>query len=122
MFTPNVSRHNPAHRKGTPHERKVAISAFANMLKVYLPLASSSVLAGGKTSAVIKFGTATLAALIGAGGLGEPIISGLNLNDHATHLERAIPVAILALLVQFLIVFLERFIIPKGLQLGVARK
>ena len=61
--------------------------------KIYLPIASRSILAGIKTSAVINIGTATLAALIGAGGLGEPILSGLNLNDHVTILEGAIPAA-----------------------------
>ena len=64
-------------------------------------MASRSILSGIKTSAVINIGTATLAALIGAGGLGEPIISGLNLNDHVTILEGAIPAAMLALLVQW---------------------
>jgi osmoprotectant transport system permease protein len=93
----------------------------AQMFRIFLPLASRSILAGIKTSAVINVGTATLAALIGAGGLGEPIISGLNLNDHATILEGAIPAAILALLVQFVFDFLERFLIPKGLQVEVTR-
>ncbi len=73
--------------------------------------------AGIKTSAVINIGTATLAALIGAGGLGEPILSGLNLNDHATILEGAIPAALLALLVQSLFDLLDRVVIPKGLRL-----
>src|SRR5262249_7731469 len=62
-------------------------------LGIYLPMASRSILSGIKTSAVINVGTATLAALIGAGGLGEPILSGLNLNDHVTILEGAIPAA-----------------------------
>ena len=85
--------------------------------KIFLPLASRSILAGIKTSAVISVGTATLAALIGAGGLGEPIISGLNLNDHVTILEGAIPAAVLALLVQFFFDLLDRVLIPKGLRL-----
>jgi osmoprotectant transport system permease protein len=93
----------------------------AQLVRIFLPLASRSILAGIKTSAVINVGTATLAALIGAGGLGEPIISGLNLNDHATILEGAIPAAILALLVQFGFDFLERFLIPKGLRFEIAR-
>jgi osmoprotectant transport system permease protein len=66
-----------------------------------LPLASRTILAGIKTSAIIDVGTATVAALIGVGGLGEPIISGLNLNDYKTILQGAIPAALLALLVQF---------------------
>ncbi|MDQ6808924.1 MAG: ABC transporter permease subunit [Verrucomicrobiota bacterium] len=89
----------------------------ARLRKIYLPMASRTILAGIKTSAVITIGTATLAALIGAGGLGEPILSGLNLNDHATILEGAIPAALLALIVQWLFDLLDRVLIPKGLRL-----
>jgi osmoprotectant transport system permease protein len=89
----------------------------ARLWKVFLPLASRTILAGIKTSAIINVGTATLAALIGVGGLGEPIISGLNLNDYRTILQGAIPAALLALLVQFVFDGLDRVIIPKGLRL-----
>jgi osmoprotectant transport system permease protein len=88
----------------------------ARLRKIYLPIASRSILAGIKTSAVINIGTATLAALIGAGGLGEPILSGLNLNDHVTILQGAIPAALLALLVQSSFDLLDRVLIPKGLR------
>lgn len=93
----------------------------AQLFRIFLPMASRSILAGIKTSAVINVGTATLAALIGAGGLGEPIISGLNLNDHATILEGAIPAAVLAFFVQAAFDFLDRLLIPKGLRIGVNR-
>ena len=66
---------------------------------------------------MINVGTATLAALIGAGGFGEPILSGLNLNDHVTILQGAIPAAVLALLVQFSFDIVDRLVIPKGLRL-----
>ena len=89
----------------------------AQLWKVFLPLASRTILAGVKTSAIINVGTATLAALIGVGGLGEPIISGLNLNDYSTILQGAIPAALLALLAQFVFDGLDRVIIPKGLRL-----
>lgn len=95
----------------------LGLSARARLWQINLPMASRSILAGIKTSAVINVGTATLAALIGAGGLGEPIISGLDLNDHATILQGAIPAAILALLVQGLFDLLDRVLIPKGLRL-----
>lgn len=95
----------------------LGLSPRARLWQIYLPMASRSILAGIKTSAVINVGTATLAALIGAGGLGEPILSGLNLNDHATILQGAIPAAVLALLVQWLFDFLDRVLIPKGLRL-----
>jgi osmoprotectant transport system permease protein len=70
------------------------------LVKIELPLALPSILAGIKTSAVINVGTATIAAFIGAGGYGERIASGLALNDNVTLLAGAIPAAALALLLQ----------------------
>jgi len=90
----------------------------AQLRKVFLPMASRTILAGIKTSAVINVGTATLAALIGAGGLGEPIIQGLDLNHPPTILQGAIPAALLAIGVQVLFEGLDRLIIPRGLRLG----
>ena len=95
----------------------LGLEPFAQLRKVYLPMASRTILAGIKTSAIINVGTATLAALIGQGGLGEPIISGLNINDPHTILEGAIPAALLALLVQFGFDLLDRLLIPQGLRL-----
>ena len=95
----------------------LGLSPFTRLWEIYLPMASRSILSGIKTSAVINIGTATLAALIGAGGLGEPILSGLNLNDHVTILEGAIPAALLALLVQWFFDVLDRVLIPKGLRI-----
>jgi osmoprotectant transport system substrate-binding protein/osmoprotectant transport system permease protein len=95
----------------------LGLSPFTRLWEIYLPMASRSILSGIKTSAVINIGTATLAALIGAGGLGEPILSGLNLNDHVTILEGAIPAALLALVVQWIFDVLDRVLIPKGLRI-----
>jgi len=95
----------------------LGLSSFSRLWEIYLQMASRSILSGIKTSAVINIGTATLAALIGAGGLGEPILSGLNLNDHVTILEGAIPAALLALLVQWFFDVLDRVLIPKGLRI-----
>ena len=95
----------------------LGLPPFSRLWRIYLPIASRSILSGIKTSAVINVGTATLAALIGAGGLGEPILSGLNLNDHVTILEGAIPAALLALLVQWFFDILDRALIPKGLRI-----
>src|SRR5207302_11144373 len=67
---------------------------------VELPLASRSILAGIKPAAVINVGTATLGALIGAGGFGAPILTGIRLRDVALILQGAVPAALLALLVQ----------------------
>lgn len=55
-------------------------------------------------------GTATLAALIGAGGYGQPILTGIRLDDTALILEGAIPAALLALLVQSLFSYVERWL------------
>jgi osmoprotectant transport system permease protein len=95
----------------------LGLEPHAQLWKVFFPLASRTILAGVKTSAIIDVGTATLAALIGVGGLGEPIISGLNLNDSSTILQGAIPAALLALLVQFFFDGLDRVFVPKGLRL-----
>lgn len=67
---------------------------------IELPLASRTILAGIKTAAVINVGMATIAALVGAGGLGEPILTGLALNDYGILLAGAIPACILAIVVQ----------------------
>jgi osmoprotectant transport system permease protein len=95
----------------------LGLNPRSQLLKIYLPMASPLILAGIKTSAVINVGSATLAALIGAGGLGEPIISGLNLNDHATILQGAIPAAALAIAIQVLFSVIERWMVPRGLRL-----
>src|SRR5439155_3158972 len=69
----------------------IGLSGRAQLLKVRLPMASPAIMAGIKTSAVINVGTATLAALIGAGGLGEPILSGIQLRRNGLILQGAIP-------------------------------
>src|SRR3979409_2497974 len=82
-----------------------------------LPLASRSILAGIKTSAVISVGTATIAAFIGAGGYGERIVSGLAVNDTSMLLAGAIPAAVLALVMQWTFEGLEHWFVPRGLRL-----
>ena len=90
----------------------------ARLLKVELPLASRAILAGIKTAAVINVGTATIGALIGAGGFGQPILTGLRRDDRAMILfEGAIPAALLALAVQWAFDLSERFLVPRGLRL-----
>jgi osmoprotectant transport system permease protein len=78
---------------------------------VEIPLALPMILAGVKTAAIISIGTATLAAFVGAGGLGEPIVTGLNLNDHLLILQGAIPAAMLAIVTEFLFEWLERSLV-----------
>ena len=84
--------------------------------RVRLPLATPTIMAGVRTAGVITVGTATLAAFIGAGGLGEPIIAGVQLVDTTRILSGAIPAALLALLVDSGLGFLERSLEPAGLK------
>jgi osmoprotectant transport system permease protein len=96
----------------------LGLPALARLRLVELPLASRAVLAGVKTSAVLCVGTATLAALVGAGGLGQPIFTGIRLDDFGLVLEGAIPAAALALAAQAAFDGVERLVVPRGLRLS----
>ncbi|OHC50901.1 ABC transporter permease/substrate-binding protein [Rhodanobacter soli] len=95
----------------------LGLPSGVRLRRVELPLAMRSILAGIKTAAVINVGTATLAALIGAGGYGQPILTGIRLDDVGLILQGAIPAAVLALLVQGLFELVERWLTPRGLRL-----
>jgi len=82
---------------------------------VRLPLSAPVIMAGIRTSAVITVGTATLAAFIGAGGLGVPIVSGLQLANTTLILSGALPAALLALIVDGILSIVERWVKPKGI-------
>lgn len=86
----------------------LGLSTMAQLRYVELPLAARSILAGIKTAAVINVGTATLGALIGAGGYGQSILTGIRLDNLGLILEGAVPAALLALIVQALFSLLER--------------
>ena len=86
--------------------------------QVELPLAAPVILAGVRTSTVINIGTATLAAFIGAGGLGEPIVTGLTVTDVNLILSGALPAALLAVAVDALLAGVERWATPRGLRLA----
>lgn len=85
------------------------------LTRVRLPLATPVILAGVRTSAVLTVGTATLAAFIGAGGLGVPIVAGLQLADATRILSGALPAAVLALAVDGLLAGVERIVRPRGI-------
>ncbi len=93
------------------------LSAWSRLVHVELPLASPAILAGVKTSTVITIGFATLGALIGAGGYGQPIFTGIRLDDFGLILEGAVPAAGLALAAQLAFDGLERLVVPRGLRL-----
>jgi osmoprotectant transport system permease protein len=85
------------------------------LVRVELPLAMRTIMAGIRTSTVISVGIATLAAFIGAGGLGDPIVTGLQLNDTYLILSGAVPAALLAVVVDLVLGRVERVLVPQGL-------
>lgn len=97
----------------------LGLPSFYILVKIEIPLAMRSIFAGIKTSAVLNIGFATLGALIGAGGYGQPILTGIRLDDIGLILQGAVPAALLALLTQFFFDRLERWIIPTGLQYDI---
>ncbi|HET6148033.1 MAG TPA: glycine betaine ABC transporter substrate-binding protein [Polyangia bacterium] len=117
-----IVRNTHAGLRGVPPPlREVAtalgLHARAALRLIELPLASPAILAGIKTAAVINVGTATLGALIGAGGYGQPILTGIRLDDTRLILEGALPAAALALLVERLFDLVEKLVVPRGLRL-----
>jgi osmoprotectant transport system permease protein len=93
----------------------IGLGSGAKLTRVLLPMASPAIMAGIRTSAVINVGTATLAALIGAEGLGNPIMQGIALRDTPLILRGAVPAALLALAAEALFHGLERVVVPRGL-------
>jgi osmoprotectant transport system permease protein len=118
-----IVRNTHAGLAGIPRELRETAAAIglpprAKLWKVELPLALRTILAGIKTAAVINVGTATLGALIGAGGYGQPILTGIRLDDLSLILEGAVPAALLALAVQGAFELVERLVTPRGLRLA----
>lgn len=104
-------------QRGTIESATVlGLGPAARLVEIELPIALPTVLAGIRTSAVQNVGFATLGAIIGAGGLGQPILRGIRLNDVSLILAGAIPAALLALLLQGAIDAIEWAVVPRGLK------
>jgi osmoprotectant transport system permease protein len=99
----------------------LGLPGAARLRLIELPLAGPTILAGIKTAAVVNIGFATLGALIGAGGYGQPILTGIRLNDYGLILQGAVPAAGLALVVQAWFELAERAVVPRGLRLQPTR-
>jgi osmoprotectant transport system permease protein len=93
--------------------RGMGLTESQLLFKVELPLAVSVILSGVRVAAVICVGLATIAAAIGAGGLGEFIFRGLSMVDNRVILAGAIPAAILALLADFGVGWIEKRLRPR---------
>lgn len=94
----------------------IGLTPWRRLLLVELPMASPAILAGLETAAIINIGTATLGALIGAGGYGQPIFTGVRLDNFALILEGAVPAALMALAAQGLFALAEELLVPRGLR------
>mgnify|MGYP003632659115 FL=1 len=100
--------------------RAIGMTRNQQLRYVLIPLALPNILSGVRTATVICIGTATLAAFIGAGGLGEPIVTGLALNDTSLILQGAIPAACLAIIVELMFELLEKKIVPEHMRTATA--
>src|SRR5271170_1514252 len=100
---------DPAVREAA---RGMGMTSRQILLQVELPLSLSTVLAGVRIATVLTIGVATIAAAIGAGGLGEFIFRGLAMVNDQLILAGAIPAALLALGADFLLSVLERRLSP----------
>ncbi|HTV84434.1 MAG TPA: glycine betaine ABC transporter substrate-binding protein [Dyella sp.] len=117
-----IVRNTYAGLTGIPPDLRESAAALGlprgvRLRRVELPMAMRSILAGVKTAAVINVGTATLGALIGAGGYGQPIVTGIRLDDIGLILEGAIPAAVLALIVQGVFEGVEWWLTPRGMRI-----
>ncbi|MDE0055356.1 MAG: ABC transporter permease subunit [Gammaproteobacteria bacterium] len=100
--------------------RAMGLTRGQELRHVFVPLSMPSMLAGIRTAAVICIGTATLAAFIGAGGLGDPIVTGLSLNDTGLIMQGAVPAALLAVATELMFEGIERALVPKHLRTSEA--
>ncbi len=95
----------------------IGMTNAQRLWKIELPLSMPVIMAGIRTSTVISVGIATLAALIGAGGLGELIFRGLRTINYKLMLAGAVPAAMLALVLDLFLAWIESLLTPKGLKL-----
>jgi osmoprotectant transport system permease protein len=98
----------------------LGLDGWRRLARIELPLASVSIMAGIRTSAILTVGTATLAAFIGGGGYGTLIVRGLALDDVGTILAGAVPAAVMALLAHACFEAIDRVLVPRGIRLTLA--
>jgi osmoprotectant transport system permease protein len=116
-----IVRNTHAGLVGIPESLRLSAQALglppgARLRLVELPLALPFIVAGIKTSAVIAVGTATVVALVGAGGFGQPILTGIRLDDFSLILQGAVPAALMAIGLEALLGAVERRVVPHGLR------
>ena len=100
--------------------RGIGLTRWQVLYKVKLPMALPVIMAGVRISAVTAVGLMTMAAFIGAGGLGYLVFSGIRTVNNLQILAGAIPACILALIVDFLMGIVEKLVTPVSLQKNFA--
>jgi len=98
--------------------RGMGLSSAQILRRIELPNAATSIIAGVRTAMIMNIGTAALAYLIGGGGLGVWIFTGIQLFDHAYLISGAVPVSLLAIAVDYLFRGIQYILVPKGLRLA----
>lgn len=106
----------------TEAAKGIGLTKFQVLRKVQIPLALPVIMAGVRISSVTAVGLMTMAAFIGAGGLGYLVFSGIRTVNNYQILAGAIPACILALAVDFITSMIEKLVTPISLQKGVNRK
>ena len=94
----------------------MGLPPFKILIEIELPNAINVILTGFRVALVINIGTAALGSLVGAGGLGEQIFTGINFLNTRVMLSGAIPTALLALLADYSVQLLNNWLVPRGLQ------
>ena len=98
--------------------RGCGMSAIQSLIRVELPLAMPTIIGGLRMSTVYTVSWAVLASMIGGGGLGDFIYSGISSNDNGLILMGAIPAALLAFVLGSLVDLVQRQVVPKGMRKG----
>jgi osmoprotectant transport system permease protein len=91
------------------------------LFKIELPLAMKVIIAGIRTSLVINVGTAALVFLVGGGGLGNLIFTGIALVDMAIIFAGAIPTALLAVIVDYILGKIQKLLTPSSLAVDIEK-
>lgn len=94
--------------------RGMGMGRWRILFTVELPLAARVIMAGVRTSVIVNIGTATVAAIVGVGGLGDPIIAGVNTQNLGYVFQGALAAALLAVLADAVLAQVERFVTPAG--------
>lgn len=94
--------------------RGMGMGKWRILFTVELPLAARVIMAGVRTSVIVNIGTATVAAVAGAGGLGDPIFAGINIQNMGYVFQGAVAAALLAVLADAMLAQVEMLVTPTG--------